>query len=999
MRPIKLEVAGLQSFEKKQVIDFEHLTEYGLFGIFGPTGSGKSTILDAITLAVYGEVVRIKGSKDDTIDDLLNINSGEIYILFDFAIGDDTYSIERRFKSKKAERKIGSKKVLMTKNEDVIADKIKDVKDEIDKIIGLTMDDFTRSVVLPQGKFSEFLKLTGAERRMMLERLFDLESYGRELTNKVRIKRSRFSKEIEAIDNQIKGKGDIDPKDIEKCTKELEEGEKAKKDIEKEVKKAEGKFRELEEIKNHSLDLLSYQVEKAKLEEEKEEILSIEKSLASAKVAKELYEKYQLYIQEEKSLEETKVILEEKSSTYTLLLADIDSFEKEVKEYKSQEKDLDSNLQELKINKEEWDNLAIAKLQKDTFLKLSKDLEKEEKNHTALEETLAVLKSDIAELQKKKGSLEEEKGSIKPIEESEIFQLEKRLLELNSKEVEKLTRKIEEKKKEIDKSSQTLEELKSGLGKIEESQLKAKEAEEKKWAVKLASTLEDYSPCPVCGSKSHPHIAHESAETGEDRDYTQELIEIKSKINSIDTEKLQDELSILIGELDGRSYEDIVAEEQKVLAEIESLKKNKLETQEKLAQLEKDSAETDKKLNSLILEEAKSTEKLSNALEKIELLKKEKIDTIKSLEKIDKDFVESSELNLESIDDFINSIDEKDRKYKELEEAKSNIVKKLEKAQEVITEKKSIIDEVKSTINSLEGELKNIEKTYKRCFDTYSKALDESGFDTINSIKSSLIDNFEELEKKVEEHKKKEIEVLNSIKITEEKLGERSHIPEEMEEAEKTLKELKVQKEEIDSRLGSLVSQKKHIEQVLEDIKELLEDRKELEKSFDVYDDLSKLFEGNKFVEYLALSKIRNIAKIASKRLSNISNGRYALTTDQNGNFLIIDNFNGGETRRSATLSGGESFLVSLSLALALSGQIQLKGMAQLEFFFLDEGFGTLDSTLLDKVITSLESLRDQEGMKVGLITHVEELKERVPRKVEVSPALSGEHGSLINIL
>ena len=114
---------------------------------------------------------------------------------------------------------------------------------------------------------------------------------------------------------------------------------------------------------------------------------------------------------------------------------------------------------------------------------------------------------------------------------------------------------------------------------------------------------------------------------------------------------------------------------------------------------------------------------------------------------------------------------------------------------------------------------------------------------------------------------------------------------------------------------------------------------------------------------------------------------------------MIIDNFNNGETRRSATLSGGESFLVSLSLALALSSQIQLKSKSSLEFFFLDEGFGTLDNQLLDRVISSLESLRDNEKMNIGLITHVEELKERVPRKLIVNPPISGECGTKVSLI
>ena len=172
-----------------------------------------------------------------------------------------------------------------------------------------------------------------------------------------------------------------------------------------------------------------------------------------------------------------------------------------------------------------------------------------------------------------------------------------------------------------------------------------------------------------------------------------------------------------------------------------------------------------------------------------------------------------------------------------------------------------------------------------------------------------------------------------------------------------------------------------------------------LNKELGKYEELSKLFIGNAFVEFLAIGKLKNIAYNASQKLNKISNGHYALMVNEDSDFLIIDNYNNGETRRVATLSGGESFLVSLSLALALSSQIQLKNKANLEFFFLDEGFGTLDSNLLEKVIESLENLKNNEKINIGLISHIEDLKERIPKKLLVSSPISGERGSIVELI
>ena len=155
------------------------------------------------------------------------------------------------------------------------------------------------------------------------------------------------------------------------------------------------------------------------------------------------------------------------------------------------------------------------------------------------------------------------------------------------------------------------------------------------------------------------------------------------------------------------------------------------------------------------------------------------------------------------------------------------------------------------------------------------------------------------------------------------------------------------------------------------------------------------MVKGKKFVEYAAREKLMYVAKEASRQLKEITNGVYGLELYESGEFYIRDYKNGGILRSAGSLSGGELFLASLSLALALSSQIQLKGTAPLEFFFLDEGFGTLDEPLLDVVMDSLEKLQN-DRRRVGIISHVESLKTRIPVKLMVKPAEAGKGGSRI---
>ncbi len=124
-----------------------------------------------------------------------------------------------------------------------------------------------------------------------------------------------------------------------------------------------------------------------------------------------------------------------------------------------------------------------------------------------------------------------------------------------------------------------------------------------------------------------------------------------------------------------------------------------------------------------------------------------------------------------------------------------------------------------------------------------------------------------------------------------------------------------------------------------------------------------------------------------------MSSGKYGLR--YNGDFFVVDNLNGGMLRKTATVSGGELFLVSLSLALALSASIISKSNKPIEFFFLDEGFGSLDASLVETVVDSLEKLKSS-NYTIGLISHVEALKERISAKISVSAPTMLKGSSLI---
>ena len=205
MKPVYLEFCGINSFSQKAVIDFAKLLSGGVFGIFGDTGSVKSTILDCIHLALYGKIDRAVGSQNDCI----NYRLDGAYVIFDFEI---TYQGKRRLYRVHRERKrkvSGNKAHLYERQGEewlAVAEGLQDVDDKLGEIIGLSFDDFKKCIALPQGEFAGLVKSTNAESMRLVSRLFDLEKYGERLSKKVRAKCDLTQKDIEILEGRLQEK-------------------------------------------------------------------------------------------------------------------------------------------------------------------------------------------------------------------------------------------------------------------------------------------------------------------------------------------------------------------------------------------------------------------------------------------------------------------------------------------------------------------------------------------------------------------------------------------------------------------------------------------------------------------------------------------------------------------------------------------------------------------------------------------------------------------------
>lgn len=1019
MKILAIRGKNLASLEGEFSIDFttEPLRSSGIFAITGQTGAGKSTILDALCLALFDNAPRLNKAEasvnvydveDKTITqkdsrNILRRGTSEGYAEVEFlALNGDRY--RSRWTVRRARGKVDGalqptsiKLENLTDKSDEQGTKI-DLLKKIVELIGLTFDQFTRAVLLAQGDFANFLKAKSNEKAELLEKLTGTDIYSK-ISVLIYQKSAEAKNDLELIRQRMKDVKLLSDEELEMLHREKEIKNTEIKPIKELINRIE---KNLLWIKQH--------------EELKQELIETEKFVENIRTTiGNASHRYEYITMIDKSLEirDSYIDFFNKNSRKRTLLAEIENNEATLKSVIEQSDKIIQQLTEAKKAKDDTE----AK-----YNRLKPDLDKARELDIRIKssvEKLEVLEKESDEYKKQIASSEEVINGLNKEREKTISdksRLEKWFADHETYKtivtkidlIDNLIKSAYSAQNQKENAAQSLTTNRAMLA-TSLAQLKELEAEADRLnnllpseIIHIRHKLAENEPCPVCGSLHHPFRDNiEQAQTineaalEENKQKVQQNIDlIKVRIET--TQKVITEFETYIKNFQNQhlnSYNNL-KESFVQLPDWEN-KFNNGRLADELLTIASQWNENKKVLeNSALMLENISAKLSAEEKSKVFLLENssKKVSTLKEEKDFYQQIIEQRKLLLAG------------RSVQDVESYFTNLKESQTKHFENLNTNREHIESQKSTLNGKIEQLKKDVELNQNEISRLGMQIKEWLQNQNHQITSELL---KELISKSGEWINQEKQYLTDLKNKE--LSAKTTLD---ERKNRYLKHLQADdkpldedtKDSLTEKLSLATSQIETINQRLSEIgvsllghekgKEQIKTfEKELNEKTDLYENWSKLNEllgsanGNKFKTIAQGYTLDVLLSYANKHLMELS-PRYSLEKISDTLALqVVDNDMLGEVRSVHSLSGGESFLISLALALGLSSLSSNK--MTIESLFIDEGFGALDIDTLSVAMDALDNLQTQ-GRKIGVISHVEEMKERISTQIQVIKSANG---------
>ncbi|MBC7321026.1 AAA family ATPase [bacterium] len=1025
MRILGIELAGFLSYHSPQSIDF---TKANVFCISGPNGAGKSSILDGIVYALYGKIPRYAGRRINTEEDIINHNSDRLSLSLKFRVGDRVFLVKRELVRGKSQQ-ANIYEIIDDRSIPLGVKKNREVNALIESLLGMDYETFTRTVILPQNQIDRFLKPSSSEafseRRQVLQKLLGLDIY-KEVKKLANQRYKDISREIQFIVGRLEGElRSYNKEYVKALEKELKNKDDLLKSLEKNRQETSRDVESLRDIINLFSDLISnqkiYREVVSKLEslkKEKEEVDRLELIYQIQVDAIPLCNNIKDFSDKKsrlESLKKEKLEIEENIKKY---LKTIEAEEEKVKEYLEYIKyaemlleftPLAESIKALEVDKRRiakaWEEI---KVKEDELLLIDREIEVILSEIEACDRKIEALKADLEKRSKVWEELNTIVEEIKTLrtKEKELadYREKKRKLEMDKEDIEMALKSVED----------TLNALSDELNRldktIDDSHLQ-----------RIINSLSVGDTCPVCGNtiRELPKKVRDERELDELLSLYQEkkknwqesferFSSLKTRLKQVDEElKLIGnsigDLEREIGEIDlhirsvlekhfGRDYViDVVFIDSRIEKERRDLEgliySAEKEKAIKIARVNEKRALYEKEITTINF----SKEQLEK--ETLELEEREK----SLLEKVSKTNIRWEEFLSRN---FLRESQELKNKYQRL----------LDSSNRIILTSKASIDTGKARIEKIDLEILELKDkilSLKEEIDAKRREI-ESRCQSIGISLEKLLNlkvdrsyiekvrrEFSELATR-QNLLKEEISKLRESLI---KAGKDPDKPEELDSIQglynsklNLLKELEEKIALVTREIGSLENQIRSAKENLSLAEDLSTRKRELEKSLNYYRIIDDALSENRFPEFLMREVMESIIDRASIQLSSLTQGRYSfsLASDESADIVINDNWYPDRRRKTYSLSGGESFLASISLAIAIAEEI--RGKRAVDCLFIDEGFGALDDTGLDNVVSALAEL-ENSGIMIGVITHNKELASRFPYRIEVE---KDERGSRV---
>ena len=1005
MKPIKLTMQAFGPFAQTETIEFDKLGTNPLFLINGPTGSGKTSILDAICFALYGETT---GNERQGIQMRCDMAAPTLLteVTLEFSLHGKSYRVirspEQEAPKARGEgmtvRKHTAALYEITDEEKLITSKTTQVKIEVTNIIGLNETQFRQVMVLPQGKFRELLLATSKEREEIFGQLFQTDIY-KKIEYALKDKASAISKAKDEFDNQIRGALQVAgvsseaelTEQREALSVQFETVQKQEKESLAQLNAVKTDLQKAEALSNEFKKREQAEIALKQHLEQSDAVSSRQLQLDNAKKASKVELPYVTLQNASKQTQELEQKVAKLSQDLTVANDAVKSKEGALQTAKEQAAQL-PKLTEQQYQLEGMKGKLVEKSELEKAINAG--LTQKSEFEVTLNKYIALKEKLTLEAQQGQKSLDQARVDVASIGsvEAEIKQQQRLMQDLQkltglNQELAKLDALTPSKQASVDQAKARYVELQRSADTLELSWHNAQ-------AAVLAQRLQAGEMCPVCGSVEHPQPAQFVGE-----EVTKEQVQRArnaEREGQVVLNQLNNQLeqhNIAVGQYKQQIEQLSVELGQNALMDLSALQASMQQLNERLQQLSS--------INLVQLEQS------VNELNQRCVTGEGKISELQNQMAANESTVK---VNQEQLAKLSASLD---AKYSSLEVLEQDIVA----IQKQIAELNATFESAQNHLQQAVLAKTNIESQLTTNQQWLSEALERlntAKADWAQALQASAFeDEAQFLTSKVDEAEMQVwLQEIDAFKQTQIKLEQT------LADLNSTLKDLvlpdleglnvklnSVQQGYVEARnqLDSTRSLFERLEKVRNDIATLHDKNTKLEDEYKVFGTLYDVASGktgsrislHRFVLGVLLD---DVLIQASQRLSLMSKGRYILARKTEGFKgaagrgldLVVEDSYTGKTRDVATLSGGESFMAALALALGLSDVVQsYSGGIRLDTLFIDEGFGSLDPESLDLAIQTLVDLQ-QTGRMIGVISHVSELKEQMAQRIDVEPSRLG---------